>query len=116
MTRQQWDANMQRFMHRSDLSADLQTVFDYAVKLVHERWNNPNARNTPIFADDDALLDYASRAMHHAGLIYLQELAQDDQGLQREMSMFDSAMSDVQMRWSLDNTSVDMLATERRIV
>jgi len=101
MTRAEWDAVMLRFMHRQDVQADLEDVFRLAVARVREGW----MRGDLPFADDDALLAYAGRALHHAGLMHLHELAQDDSGLGRERYLFEYAMSDIQFRWSLDNVT-----------
>src|SRR5210317_763162 len=90
MTRSEWDAAMVRYMHRSDLSADLDQVFDYATSKIENAWMRKNVLSgtTPMFNSADDMLAYAPLPYLHAGLMYFQELVQDDEGMMREMTRF----------------------------
>ena len=110
MTRDQWDDAMIRWMHRNDITSDLDTVWTFAVDQFYKSWMRSGTE--ALYADDDALLDSAPRVMHHAGMMFLHELAQDDPGLQREATLFNDAMTDFVHWWSLNNTNTDMLAKE----
>ncbi len=39
----------------------------------------------------------------HLGLVYLHELAQDDEGMMREMARADDAIRDYAMKYSIEN-------------
>ena len=110
MTRSEWDAAMVRYMHRSDLSADLDQVFDYATSKIENAWMRKNVLSgtTPMFNSADDMLAYAPLPYLHAGLMYFQELVQDDEGMMREMTRFSDEMSTVQHKWSRDNVTPRM--------
>ncbi|MFT3973159.1 MAG: hypothetical protein QM699_06840 [Amaricoccus sp.] len=98
-----------RWMHRRDVEADLDTVFEQAKSKITQRLMRP----VPDLSTDDALnacINSMPRSWQHAGLVYLHELAQDDEGLMREQEMFEAAAAAEHFRWSLDNTTPDMLA------
>ena len=101
MTRADWDANMQRYMHRSDIAADLDQVWEFATTTFFNQWMNKDGRT--LYANDDALLAAAPSPLHHAGLMYFHELAQDEEGLMRENSLFGYAMADFVMNYSIRN-------------
>jgi hypothetical protein len=87
-----------RFMHRSDLEADLEAIFALASERVKNRllWIDP---------DIATILVDAPGCMLHAGLMLLHELAQDDEGIAREAQLFDVACSAYSMRHSLQNVT-----------
>jgi hypothetical protein len=97
MTRAQWDAAMARYMHRSDLTADLALTFAFARDAVEAAWFG----RVP-WSSEAELLATVPRGMTHSGLAYLHELAQDDAGMQRELGMAAEAIAAAQMRASLD--------------
>ena len=86
-----------RWMHRNDLTADLVTVQAMAEAMIV----NAIMQKDPDLAD---VLAVAPTAYLHAGLVYLHELAMDDAGMQREADMFQKAIADYSMRWSLTNS------------
>lgn len=104
MTRAEWNAVMQRYMHRADLTADLDQTFEFAQTQFDNFWMGA----TLPYTTEADLLALAPAAMTHAGLSYLHELAQDDGGLSRENQLFGNAMGAVQMRWSLNNVQPTM--------
>lgn len=83
----------ERFMHRNDLSADLDTVYVIAKERVNERLLQ-DADITEILAD-------RPRVLIHAGLVYLNELAQDDEGINREQGFFEDALRDLSIALSI---------------
>jgi len=97
MTRAQWNSVMVRYMHRADLTADLDQAFEFAKGATDEAWMGALPWST-----DDELLAQVPRMMTHGGLMYLHELAQDDTGQARETNAFLRAASDAQFRHSLD--------------
>lgn len=105
MTQQELYDVWTRWMHRNDLTADLDTIYTFAAEKVNERL---------LFKVVDVadILANSPRMLVHAGLWYLHEMAQDDVGLQREMTLFEDAVVDFSLRTSLNNTNPDMLATE----
>ena len=106
MTRAEWDANMTRWMHRKDLAADLDTAWLFAKEKFFNAWLNADGRT--VYATDDALLTAAPGPMQHAGMLYLHNLAQDDAGLQREDRLFDFAMADFAINYSVQNITPQM--------
>lgn len=92
-----------RWMHRNDLTADLDTVYGFAGNLIAQRYLGP-------IDLDPAGLDYPNQAnmWHHGGLVYLHTLAQDDAGLQREAVLFDNALRDYTFFTSLKTPAPQM--------
>lgn len=86
-----------RWMHRNDLTADLPTVQTMAEAMI----TNGIMQKNPDLAD---VLAVAPTAYLHAGLVYLHDLAMDDDGLRREADLFQKALGDYSMRWSLTNS------------
>ena len=89
MTKQElFDNFWVRYMHRNDLSADLEPTFAVVDSMITERLFS--------FDVDSALLDLilmnSPRVYIHGGLMYLHELAQDNDGLAREMERFETAL------------------------
>lgn len=103
----QWQSTMQRFIHRTDIEPDLETVWMLASGNFHKSWLK--AGTELLFSDRDELLKAAGRPLHHAGLMVLHELAQDDAGLLRETQLFADAMQDFVHWWSINNVSPDPL-------
>lgn len=95
MTEAEVEAAWTRYMHRSDLSADLPTIWTMAESKISERIMA--AAPDPV----DVMAAHP-RTYLHAGLVYLHELAQDDEGLMRETALFDAAMVDLHFRRSID--------------
>ena len=93
MTRDDLNATWTRYMHRADLSADLDTAYDLTVERIEERLYGT--------VDIDTILLSSPRMLVHGGLAYLAELAQDDEQLGREMQLFDGAVTDYSQRYSL---------------
>lgn len=88
-----------RWMHRRDVEADLDQVMEFArAKVINRlRYRAPDAG-----WDAAELMEEMPRAWMAAGLIFLHELAQDDEGLMRERQFFAEAMQDWHMRHSID--------------
>lgn len=86
-----------RYMHRTDLVADLDLAWAFAVAKIRSRLMRRDV-------DLDAILLSDPQVFLHGGMTYLQELAMDDEGLARESALFDSAIGDHAMRWSIDNS------------
>lgn len=107
MTRQELDAIWQRYMHRTDLVADLDEVFDRAGERIQERL---------LFATVDLadILENAPRMYVHAGLVYLHELSQDDEGGARETQLLQDAVRDYSLRTSINNASAPQMADPYR--
>lgn len=100
MTLSELKAIWARYMHRSDLTADLDTVYALAQQRAQERVLAP--------LDLDDLLANNPRMLIHAGLCHLHELAQDDEGLAREMALFNEAVTDFSIYMSRQrNATVD---------
>ena len=85
-------------MHRNDLAVDYSLIWTMAgFKVV--------AAIMRVKGDTEDLTETCPQLYLHAGLIYLQELAQDDNGMQREMTMFDAAAQNSAIAWSLANVT-----------
>jgi hypothetical protein len=97
MTQADIQAAWTRYMHRTDLTADLATVWAYARQMIQNRLMRADV-------DLDAILASDPQLYLHAGLTYLHELVMDDEGLAREENRFATALSDHAMRWSLVNS------------
>ncbi len=110
MTRAEWDAGMQRWMHRNDIEADLPQIWEFATSQFHQSWLRDDTEG--LYPDEDALLAAAPRPLHHAGLMYLHQLAQDDEGLMRETGLFTGAMADFVLHWSMNNFKPDPFLQE----
>ena len=97
MTRDQLNAAWQRYMHRTDLTADLDLTYTLAAERVTERL---------LFDDVDLalILEQQPRMLLHAGLNQLAELAQDDVQAQREQGLFETAVQDYSINYSFVNT------------
>ena len=106
MTRTQWNERMQRWLHRKDIVSDLDAVWEYATTKFFNTWLNKDGRT--LYATDDELLAAAPSPMHHAGMMYLHLLAQDDAGMQREDRLFDYAMQDFTLAFSVQNITPQM--------
>lgn len=95
-----------RWIHRRDVAADLDTVEVFATAQVA---NSLMYRLDVIEPIDDAVARMPNLFLH-AGLVYLHELAQDDEGLAREKAMFDAAVTDWHFRRSIDEVDAVMEA------
>jgi hypothetical protein len=102
MTKDEIQAAWTRYMHRSDLSADLEQVWVFAGQMIENR-----LMQTTV--DLDAIAASSPQLYLHAGLTYLHELAMDDEGLAREENRFASALSDYAMRWSLTHSDAQSI-------
>ena len=98
MTKTELYALWTRYMHRADLSADL----DAAYELVGDRIRERLFGETP---DLDAILETSPRMFVHGGLLQLAELAQDDIQYQREAVLWDQAVTDYSFRKSIDDNA-----------
>lgn len=102
MTKTELYAYWERWMHRNDLTADLDTVYASAAQLVNE------SLISIASPDIDAILANSPRPLQHAGLVYLHQLAQDNDGMSRELSMFREAITDYALRTSINNVVPQM--------
>ena len=91
----------ERYMHRNDLSADLDTTYTLASERITERLLSTTVDLATILAD-------SPRMFVHAGLCSLHELAQDDEGLTREEAKFEQAVQDYALRNSINNVTPAM--------
>lgn len=96
-----------RWMHRKDVTADLDDVQTFAQTLIVQRlmYGAP-----PAGWDTDELVASMPTVWLSAGLIYLHELAQDDDGLARESQLFEAAIRDHHFRRSIDDVDPVMRA------
>jgi hypothetical protein len=102
MTKAEIQAAWTRYMHRADLSADLEQVWDHAGQMIENRLMQTKVDLAEIATSSPQLY-------LHAGLTYLHELVMDDEGLAREESRFASALADYAMRWSLKNSDAQSI-------
>lgn len=84
----------ERWLHRSDMTADLDTVYLMASQRIKERVIGS--------VDLAALLENSPRMFVHAGLAYLHEIARDLDGQDLETALFETAADEYQMRASID--------------
>lgn len=105
MTEAEIRAAWLRFMHRSDLAEDLDFVWRTARAMISAR----SMRRAP---DLDAILNDTPQVYLHAGLVYLHELAQDEEGIARERDLLRQAMQDEALAWSRANVTPKPGATE----
>lgn len=105
MTQAELYAAWERYMHRKDLSEDLDLVYTLVTEQVQSRLMFEMVSMSII-------LQNTPRMLLHAGLTYLAELAQDDEQLQREQLRFEQAAQDFSMRYSIDNTVPVMIAPQ----
>lgn len=98
MTEAQIRAAWRRYMHRADIEDDLDFVWATARAMVSAR----AMRRAP---DLDQMLEDAPHVFLHAGLVYLHELAQDDDGLARERDLLRQALQDEALAWSAANVT-----------
>ena len=97
MTLSELKAVWQRYIHRTDLSADTDTVYTLiSEQIPHRLISFPDV-------DMDTILATYPRMLVHGGLAYLHELAQDDEGMQREMMRTDDAIRDFSLWYSIYN-------------
>ncbi len=94
MSEEQLKALWVRWMHRADIEADLNDVFDFASAAAIDRMLNTNLTI-------EIILDEAGQIVFHAGMMYLAELVQDDAQLERETMKFATTADAYQMRKTL---------------
>ena len=82
MTRQELDAIWQRYMHRNDLSNDLDEVYRAATQRI-------TTHVTVKDIDMNEVLAVFPSLLISAGMLYLHRLSQDDIGMQREAEQFE---------------------------
>jgi hypothetical protein len=110
MTLDELHGAWQRWMHRRDMNVDLPIVDELTRERIMARLMYiPEPDPVP-----DDWLEWAAETMprvaHHAGLVSLHELAQDDEGLQRELALFDRAMKDHHFQRSINTVTPEMKA------
>lgn len=102
MTADELQQGWLRWMHNSGVEADLDRVFLMASTRAVQRLMF--AVDVPTLLEDETGIN----VLHHAGLIYLHELARDTEGLQMEQSMFEEAVEVYSnFRSRSDRTTVD---------
>ena len=94
MTEAEIKAQWQRYMHRNDLTGDTAAVWIYAGQMITNRLMHSPCDLVAVAATNPQLY-------LHAGLVYLHELAMDDEGMMREMDRFASDLADYAMNYSL---------------
>ena len=99
MTRQELYDLWGRYMRRMDLGGDYDAVYVMVAQMISERLISITA------PDIDAMLATSPRPLVHGGLLYLHELAQDNDGLMREHERFETALQDYGIRTSIDNVA-----------
>lgn len=109
MTQAEIEAQWARYMHRADLATDMASTWLYAREQIRDRLMFKPADPLLPDAELDEILASNPRIYLHSGLLYLQELAQDDVGMQREMVRFDGAISDYQMHRSILTPAIPTL-------
>lgn len=81
MTKEEIQDVWERYMHRADLTSDLEDTWTFASNAtINEMMYTP--------VDLDELIADQPQVMVHAGLMQLAELAQDDVQLERETMKF----------------------------
>ncbi len=111
MTDAEIRAVWERFSHRADVTADLDVVAVLAGERIRSRlmiWGDP-------FPDQAAIDDSKAMAPQlwiSAGLIELHRLAQDDNGMSREATVFEGAAQDFMMRRSLDTGPAEAVRSD----
>ena len=103
MTRADWDAFIQRWMHRNDLSGDLDKIHDMSAERVDGDW-----LGTVPWATDDERLSQVPNAMRHAGLMFCGELTQDDEQIMREAGLLQAAIENSRLAYSINNVTAEM--------
>ena len=93
MTEADLKALWARWMHRRDLTEDMDTVYAMAQLRVQERML--------LSVNIATVLAEAPRMLIHAGLAYLHELVRDAEGQGIEDQRFEEAVTDYSMRSSL---------------
>lgn len=88
----------QRRMHRLDQAEDLEFVWQTARAMLAGRIMRRGV-------DLDEVLTTSPATYLHAGLVYLHELAQDDEGLERERRLLEQALQDEALAWSKANVT-----------
>ena len=77
----------ERWAHRTDIGADLDTVWLLTVNRITQRMK------APITVEEtDPDFNAMSNMLVHGGLLYIQELAEDDMSIGRESQLFDGAI------------------------
>ncbi len=94
MSEEELKALWTRWMHRNDIAADTDDVFAFASAASVDRMMNTNLTIEIILAE-------AGQIVFHAGMMYLAELVQDDNQLQRETMKFATTADAFQMRKTL---------------
>lgn len=87
-----------RYMARTDLDEDIDFVWATARAMI-------SARVMRRQVDLDAILADTPHVYLHAGLVYLHERAQDDEGLAREQGLLAQAIQDEALAWSHANVT-----------
>mgnify|MGYP000273373831 CR=1 FL=1 len=111
MTLTEWTDTMTRYMHRSDLSGDLTQALDFAQQQFDDAWLGA----LPYDGTQDDLLDLAGNAMTHAGLMWLHDLAQDNEQLAKERNLFSVAVKGLMRRVSYTNTPFAVMTTPEAV-
>ena len=91
-------------MHRTDLTADLDDTYLFASNKTLNRMMDQTITL-------DALIVGAPEIMIHAGLVYLADLAQDDNQVKREQTLFENSASDFQMALSIATVTAPAMIT-----
>jgi hypothetical protein len=99
MTQEEIEAAWIRYMHRSDLEADLVDTWLFASSATVNE-----LMYAPIVFDE--ILADAPQIMLHSGLVYLAELAQDDVQLERETMKFKTSADAWMMHRSIQIPAV----------
>lgn len=92
MTKQELYAIWQRWVHRNDLTADLDEIYRQADQTIHDRVLQP--------VTTGEILETYPNLFVHAGLVKLHTLAQDDEGMMREGQLLADAFTTWHMRYS----------------
>jgi hypothetical protein len=102
MTRVELDAAWTRYMHRNDLTADL----DQTMALTEDR-----IRGRLMFKTVDlpAILDTDGGIYLHGGLIELADMVQDTEQMQKEEGLFQQAIQDYSFRHSITTSAGHMI-------
>ena len=97
MTLVEIQAQWVRYMHRNDLTADMAATTVYARNLIGNR-----IMRITTDAEIDTLMVDAPQLWLNAGLIWLAELAMDNDTLARSMDRFTSDINDYQIAYSIN--------------
>ena len=90
-------AAWQRWMHRTDIAADQ----DQITKFAFGRVEADALRKIGPDETEEEWVTWYGEALFHAGMIYLQELVRDSEGVQMEQALYGNIMQAAVLQYSI---------------